>query len=461
MTLLHSLAQTLELALYDWSLVQGLDRKPNQGDLTRALAQIEAFDEPGLFILKDAHVKLDDAWICRRLRELEAHCASTNKTIVFLGPHTIKIESLDKDITKLVMPLPNRAMLKALCDQVVPGTETMIDREALVSGAMGLTHKEAQRAFYRVYQQHQEAQQRNALFDLEDSILREKQRIVGKNDALEFHPLREGIGDVGGLEQLKQWLNERQDAFSEEAQSFGLPAPKGLLLVGVQGCGKSLTAKVIAKHWSLPLLRLDLGNVFDGRRSPEEALRDALRTSEAIAPCVLWLDEIEKGFAQDQEGRATRVLGSMLTWLQEKTQPVFMVATANQIDVLPPELLRKGRFDEIFFIDLPDQHERESILNIHLSRRQRLLTPEQVTELAAKCEFFSGAELEQVIISGMYSAFARKRELEHEDLLFAARETVPLYRTYEEQIKQLREWANTRARPASQKRRVIDYFGNA
>lgn len=460
MSLLHNLANSLELALYDWSMVMGLDRKPNQGDLPTALSQIEAFEEPAIFVLKDVQDSLNDPWTRRRLREVEMHCASNHKTIIFLGPERVELDNLDKDITRLVMPLPNRAMLKALCDEVVPATEQSIDRESLVSGAMGLTKKEAHRAFYRVYQQYQEARQRNAIFDLEDSILREKQRIIGKNDALEFHPLREGLGDVGGLDRLKQWLNERQEAFSEEAQAFGLPAPKGLLLVGVQGCGKSLTAKVIARHWRLPLLRLDLGNVFDGRKSAEEALREALRTSEAIAPCVLWLDEIEKGFAQDQEGRATRVLGSMLTWLQEKTQPVFMVATANQIDVLPPELLRKGRFDEIFFIDLPDQHEREAILNIHLTRRQRLLSPEQVRELAQKCEFFSGAELEQVIISGMYTAFAMKRELQPDDLMFAARETVPLYRTYEDQIKKLREWANTRARPASQKRQVIDYFGS-
>ena len=199
--------------------------------------------------------------------------------------------------------------------------------------------------------------------------------------------------------------------------------------------------------------------MFDGRRAPEETLRDALKTSEAMAPCVLWLDEIEKGFGSDQSGTSTRVLGSMLTWLQEKTAPVFMVATANQVHALPPELLRKGRFDEIFFVDLPEVNERQQILEIHLRRRQRTIPSAEVEALALACEHFSGSELEEVVVSGLYVAFSEERELTGQDLIWAAKATVPLFKTYEEDIKALREWASGRARQASRKRRVIDYFG--
>jgi SpoVK/Ycf46/Vps4 family AAA+-type ATPase len=231
-----------------------------------------------------------------------------------------------------------------------------------------------------------------------------------------------------------------------------------MLLLGVQGCGKSLTAKVIGRHWGLPLLRLDLGAVFEGRKSPEESLRLALATADALAPCILWMDEIEKGFRDTTEGGASRVLGSLLTWQQEKQSPVFLVATANQVDVLPPELLRKGRFDEIFFVDLPEFQERLEILRIHLTRRGRFFDDAALQGLAQLTEYFSGAELEQVVISGMYTAFGANRELTLQDMEYAVKETVPLYRTYEEQIKALRQWAEGRARRASRRRKVLDFF---
>lgn len=459
LSVLDQLARTLQLPLYDWSETHGFDRSPHHGDIKTALDQIEAFGEPAIFVFKDAQGALEDRWARRRLRELGAICAQQHKSIIFINTQKLDLPELDKELTRLFMPLPNRAMIQAECEQIfLAPTFSPADHQALISGAMGLPLKVATRAFYRVLQQHEEATARNALFDLEGAILREKQRLLGTNESLEFFPLQESLDDVGGLEQLKSWLHERKRAFSQEARDFGLPAPKGLLLVGVQGCGKSLTAKVIARHWGLPLLRLDLGRIFDGRRAPEESLRDALATSEAMAPCVLWIDEIEKGFASDGDGRSMRVLGSMLTWLQEKQAPVFMVATANQIDALPPELLRKGRFDEIFFVDLPELHERKDIIKIHMRRRQRELDDQTLDELAKRCEYFSGAELEQVVVSALYSAFGQQRDLSPDDLLYAARETVPLYRTYEDQIKALRDWASTRARQASKARRVIDYF---
>jgi AAA+ superfamily predicted ATPase len=458
--LVRQLAHADGRVLYEWSAVTGFVGTDVVEDLESALLAVRASTDPVVVVFKDAAPYLEQARQRRALREVVQRAAGLGQTLVFVGPQRFVAPELDKELTRLVMPLPNRATIRAACDARFPVEQyPQIDREALVSGAMGLTQREAERAFVRVRALYDEASARNAPFDLEQSILREKQRMVSQLDALEFYPLEEGLGEIGGLEELKRWLKDRGRAFSEEARAYGLPVPRGLLLVGIQGCGKSLTAKVVGRHWGLPLLRLDLGHVFDGRAAPEETLRDALRTCEAIAPCVLWLDEIEKGFAGSaSDGTTTRVLGSMLTWLQEKTAPVFMVATANRVEALPPELLRKGRFDEIFFVDLPDAAERGEILKIHLQRRRRQMPEMVLDDLVKRTEYFSGSELEQVVVSAMYTAFAAGRELTADDLVWAVKETVPLYRTYEDQIKSLREWATTRARPASLKRKVLDYF---
>ncbi|MFU8803894.1 MAG: AAA family ATPase [Bradymonadaceae bacterium] len=447
--------------MWQWSATTGFGGEPSDGNLWTALEQIESSEEKGVFMFKDIQPLLEDSLLRRRLREVEFHCARNGKTLIFVGPRAIDFDEFAKDLTRLSMPLPDREVIRLQYEAIFP-VEHFADlpHDILIAGALGLTQREAHRAFHRVRHQLLEARSKKAEFDIEESILREKQRLVGSSEALEFYSLAEGMQDVGGMDNLKQWLKERQKAFGEEARAYGLPAPKGLLLIGVQGCGKSLTAKAVARHWGLPLLRLDMGAVFDGKRSPEEALRRSLKTCDALAPCVLWLDEIEKGFAgSESDGRAVRVLGSLLTWQQEKTTPVFLVATANRVQSLPPELLRKGRFDEVFFVDLPDVHERRDILNIHLKKRSRSVAPELVEEVAEMCEHYSGAELEQVVIAAMYTAFADARELDKEELIFAVQETVPLYKTYEEQIKALREWAHERARPASRERRLLDYFG--
>jgi SpoVK/Ycf46/Vps4 family AAA+-type ATPase len=261
---------------------------------------------------------------------------------------------------------------------------------------------------------------------------------------------------VGGLDALKGWLGRRGAAFSEAARRFGLPEPKGLLLLGVQGCGKSLTAKAIAAQWRLPLLRLDMGRIFSGLiGSSEENLRRAIRVAESVAPVVLWVDEIEKGLSGTRSsgssdgGVTARVFGALLTWLQEKTAPVFVVATANQIHDLPPELLRKGRFDETFFIDLPGAEERREILAIHVARRGRDPARFDLDRLAARADGFSGAELEQAVLSGLYEAFAEGVDLSHAHLERAVAETLPLSTTMREEIDALRSWARTRTRPAS------------
>ena len=457
-SLLEQLAEADDRPVRQWSPVQGFG-DGSAADPDQALSYVESVDAPAVFAFLGGHELFDRASTRRRLRELADATTEGGKSLVVISPLAVDAPELAKDMATLSMPLPSREVLARTCRDVFPGDDYPdIDQDRLVTGALGLTAREAYRAFHRVRQQYHEALERNALFDAEEAILSEKKRMIGESDVLEYYTLDFGLDDVGGLDVLKDWLDERRHAFGDRARTYGLPMPKGLLLIGVQGCGKSLTAKAVARHWGLPLLRLDLGSIFDGRRSPEEALRSAIDTCEAIAPCVLWTDEIEKGFAGDREGRSERVLGSLLTWQQEKDEPVFLVATANEVDALPPELLRKGRFDEIFFIDLPGRHEREEILRIHLTRRGRAFPDEVVEELATKTEYFSGAELEQVVVSAMYTAFADDREVSDEDLMYACRETVPLYRTYEEEIKSLREWAQGRARSASHERELLDFF---
>jgi SpoVK/Ycf46/Vps4 family AAA+-type ATPase len=289
-----------------------------------------------------------------------------------------------------------------------------------------------------------------------EAVTAEKQQIIRKSGLLEFYASDEVLTNVGGLETLKNWLRKRVRAFSEEARSFGLPEPKGILLVGVQGCGKSLVAKSVANSWRLPLLRLDVGRLFASLvGSSEENLRNAIKVAESIAPVVLWVDEIEKGFSgvgssnMSDAGTAARVFGSFITWLQEKQKPVFVIATANDVSGLPPELVRKGRFDEIFFVDLPDAIERAQIWQIHLSKRNRDPAQFDLNTLAMASDGLSGAEIEQAVIAGLYEAFDKNRPLGMSDLLEVLQETVPLSQMMAEEIDGLRQWARQRARQAS------------
>jgi SpoVK/Ycf46/Vps4 family AAA+-type ATPase len=292
--------------------------------------------------------------------------------------------------------------------------------------------------------------------DAVDLVLGEKRQIVRRSGLLEFYEAEENLGDVGGLESLKGWLRRRHHAFSEEAREFGLPFPRGILLLGVQGCGKSLVAKAISREWRMPLLRLDVGRVFGKYIGESEAaIRRVAQTAEAVAPAILWIDEIEKGFAgataeSHDTGVSARVLGTFLTWLQEKRKPVFVFATANQIRNLPPELLRKGRFDELFFVDLPTADERAAIFAVHLRKRRRDPGDFALPALAERTEGFTGAEIEQVVNEALYTAFgAGRRPLKQDDLLAAAGEVVPISVTMREAITAMRHWAETRARRAA------------
>ena len=280
-----------------------------------------------------------------------------------------------------------------------------------------------------------------------DLILEEKQQTIRQTQILEFYPASERISDIGGLDNLKDWLLKRGGAFSEKARQYGLPHPRGLMLVGIQGTGKSLTAKAIAHHWHLPLLRLDVGRLFGGLVGESESrTRQMIQLAEALAPCILWIDEIDKAFAGfdggGDSGTTSRVFGTFITWLAEKSSPVFVVATANNIQSLPPEMLRRGRFDEIFFVGLPTQEEREAIFSVHLSRlRPHNLSSYDMTRLAYETPDFSGAEIEQSLIEAMHIGFSQNRDFTNEDVLEAVSQIIPLARTAQQQIEALQAWA--------------------
>lgn len=356
--------------------------------------------------------------------------------------------SLRGDIEYLIPKMPDVKALRSELDDFIKQQDIKLpgngeNRHAIASSVSGLSRHEAMRLFARSWVDNQELDPK---WLRAEKAARVSERLGG---ALTFLNV-ESSPEVGGLETLKGWLAARKNAFSsEKAKAFGLPEPKGLLLLGIPGTGKSLTAKTVARSWGLPLLRLDVGKVFGSLVGQSEAqIRQAIEAAEACSPCVLWLDELEKAMSSGglDGGTSQRVFATMLTWLQEKDKPVFVVATANDVSSLPPELLRKGRFDEIFFVDLPSLKERTEIARIHLARRGRKINAAQVAQVT---EGFSGAEIEQAIIEAMFVAFADERDVTLEDVVAAAKGTVPLSKTMEKKIGALRDWANGRAKFAS------------
>ena len=458
---LRTLARRLQKRVYFWRSSRGYEGLEDGDSPASALNQAIRSRERALFVLQDFHPFLEDPLNVRLLRDAAQALKTSYKTLFLVSP-VLKIPpELEKDVTVIDVPLPGRAELSSILSEMVnPLTESRsitVEKgcaleERVVQASLGLTEAEASNVFAKVLVE-------DRAFTLEDvsSIVEEKRQIIRKAGLLEYCDVSEKMTDVGGLDLLKSWLTARAAAFSERAREFGLPEPKGLLLLGVQGCGKSLTAKAIGSAWRLPMLRLDVGAIMNAYvGSSEENMRKAIRIAESLAPCILWLDEIEKGFesagqrgASGDSGTSARVFATFLTWLQEKTEPVFVIATANSIDMLPPEMLRKGRFDEIFFVDLPSEAEREEIFRIHLRRRGRDPAGFATGELAKSSEGMSGAEIEAITVEALWRAFPEDRDLTQQDLLSALRETVPLSRTMAEAIDGLRTWARSRARPAS------------
>ncbi|HBB33462.1 MAG TPA: AAA family ATPase [Cyanobacteria bacterium UBA8803] len=412
--------------------------------------------EPGIFIFKDLHPFIDAPATTRWLRDAIASFKDAQKTIILMSPmQQVPIE-LEKEVVVLDYPLPDLTELNQVLSRQLEQTKvrrtTTETREKLLKAALGLTRDEAE----KVYRKAQVKAGRLTEAEVE-IVLSEKKQLIRRNGILEYIEQDETLDSVGGLEELKRWLKQRSNAFTERAREYGLPQPKGMLILGVPGCGKSLIAKTTSRLWGLPLLRLDMGRVYDGSMvgRSEANLRNALKTAESISPAILFIDELDKSFAgssgssDSDGGTSSRIFGSFLTWMQEKTSPVFVMATANRVERLPGEFLRKGRFDEIFFVDLPTPEERQQIFNIHLSKRRREIARFDLEQLAKVSDGFSGAEIEQALVAAMYEAFAQDREFTQLDIIAAIKATLPLSRTMTEQVTALRDWARQRARPAA------------
>jgi len=437
---------------FQW-LTGGSESLPTVKDPLAALDQIEKMDVDALFVLKDFHECWGVTQVKRKLRSLAQRLKMTRKSILVTSPSS-KLPPEFKDEAVIIdFAPPTAAELEAVLNTLsrAPGVKvnlTKLGREKLVQAARGLTAAQAQRVFSR-------AIVADGVLDDRDitMVTEEKKQIIRESEALEYYEHTESPSDVGGLDVLKEWLRLRERAFTQEARDYGLPAPKGVALIGIPGTGKSLTAKMIAGLWRLPLLRFDVGSLFGSLvGESEERARRALQVAGAVAPCVLWLDEMEKSLAHGGQdaGTSTRVFGAILTWMQEKKAPCFVVATANDISSLPPELLRKGRFDEIFFLDLPTVAERAEIFGVHLRKRKRLAQDFDLGRLAAESQGYVGSEIEQAIIDAMYVGFNGSREFNTEDVSAALKRQVPLSVSQRETIDALRDWLHEgRAQSAS------------
>ena len=469
---LKSVAEGIGYQLFAWSILDGLvdtadGTLHNAMDPQEVLGGIADLPERSLVLLRDFHQFLEDPnpIITRLLKNVMRAAKTEGKTLVVLGCRLLLPPELEREFVVVEFALPSRDEIGVVLDNIAEsaGRESPQDdeRELLLDAATGLTSIEAESAF--------------ALSVVEDGglnsaiVAREKALAVKKNGLLEIVKAPATLDDIGGLDLLKGWLTQRRGAFGRMAQDYGLPSPRGLLIIGIPGTGKSLTAKATASVFQRPLLKLDAGRIYAGLvGQSEENLRSVIRTVEAIAPCVLWLDEIEKAFgggknsAATDGGTSSRVFGTFLSWLQERTAPVFVVATANDVSQLPPELLRKGRVDELMFVDLPNAEEREAIWRIQIAKYGREPGGFDLAALVSASEGLTGSEIEQAVIDGLYDAFNDYREPVDRNFLTALEATVPLGRLMSDQITALRQWAKGRTRPASsseakpsRKRRII------
>ncbi len=487
MRVLQQLAGRQEKDLLSWSITEGWVNKDGRTpvraselrspgasaprktrsatvEIDQALEALELIDQynsnsgRALFVLKDFDQYLSAPSVERRLRELAFKLPYTYKTIIVVSP-VLKVGThIEKEVTVVDFELPGYKDLEAILDRIIRSMSkqredvVLLDdegKEAFVKAALGLTAPEAENVFTKALVMDGKLERLDV-----DIVLSEKKQVVRKSGTLEYYESDAKFANIGGLTALKDWLRKRHTSFTEKAREFGLPEPRGCLLIGVQGTGKSLAAKAVGALWGLPLLRFDVGSVF-GRYvgESEQNMRKALQVAEAVAPCVLWIDELEKGFSGmsggEDSGTSARVLSYFLTWLQEKRKPVFVIATANDVTKLPPELLRKGRLDEIFFLDLPSEKERREIFDIHIRTRNRDAAQFDLEALAQAADGFSGSEIEQAVISSLFDAFDQQRDINTDDILGVLKVTVPISRTMDHKIRELREWAEDRARPAS------------
>jgi SpoVK/Ycf46/Vps4 family AAA+-type ATPase len=450
----YSTKKYLSRACYTWDFIDGYKGNPNDAGFA-ARNPLEALELPekltsetgAVFILKDYDNFLKDFSIIRKLKNLSKSLKTQPKNIIIVSPELVVPDSLKDLITIVEFPLPSyQEIFDELTRLVTSLQQPITDKTIgnLTVACQGLSMERIRRVLSKIIAQCGEINDASSSL-----ILEEKKQIIQKTQLLEFCLADKTLADLGGLDNFKRWLNIRSNAFSIAAVNYGLPYPKGLVLVGVQGTGKSLAAKVIAKEWNLPLLRLDFGRLFASLVGQSESrIRKMITIAEALSPCILWVDEIDKAFASSQNsgdnGTTNRILATFITWLSEKTSPVFVVATANNISWIPPEVIRKGRFDEVFFLTLPSFEERQAIFQVHLNKvRPGKVVVSELNLLTKVTKNFSGAEIEQVVIEAMRIGFSEQREFTTDDLLIAAQRTVPLAVTKSKEMKQLMEWAES------------------
>jgi ATP-dependent 26S proteasome regulatory subunit len=487
--LVHAAASPLNLAVFEWTIASGLVRCGNEAgasaqrftpttrtpatysaepaaiynsrDPSQALSSLESISTDAVFILKDFHRHMADPVVVRKLRDVGQEFSTKRRTVVITAPIIEVPPELASLVEFLELPLPDKQRLRQMVDEVFTRLEHGHDLhrtldaaglDAVAENLRGLTEEEADRAI-----SHAIVNRHGLMAETVSDVLNAKKDLLRHSGSLEFIDASEKLAGVGGLDNLKHWLAQRRGSWEDSARKFGLDPARGVIILGVQGCGKSLCARAIAGEWSLPLVKFDSAAIFDKYiGESEKHIQKVFRVAEIVAPCVLWIDELEKVFAGSgadsasvDAGVSSRLLGSFLSWMQDRKAPVFVAATCNNVTALPPELIRKGRFDELFFVDLPNQPERKQILALQLSKHNREATTFDLDRIATSAQGFSGAEIEAAVQSALYTAFSSKRELNTEILLGVISQTVPLSITRAEEIEAQRAWAKTRTVPAS------------
>ena len=481
---LATTAKEIKWKLVAWSHTDGfINVKGESIDQTEdpidALSKIRQGNVSGVdstkgnvvYLFRDLSPFFQAPKVVRLIRDIAREFKTQGKTLVITASYNQLPIELQRDVTLLEFELPDRKMIGVLLDKFLEDNKDVIgnnvdrdERSAIIEACMGLTTTEAENAVAKAVVDWRKLQKENPKGDLPKIsalVMEEKAKAIKKTGILEYYPVSESLKDVGGLANFKEWMSMRQKAFTEKARDFGLPSPRGALFVGIPGCGKSLAAKACANAFGVPLIRFDIGRVFGGLVGQSEAnMRIAIQTAEAIGRCVLWVDEIEKAFAglassgTTDSGVSARVFGSFITWMQEKKAPVFIIATCNRISGLPAELTRKGRFDEIFFVDVPDPNERKEILQIHIQKRGRDLKKFDLSDCVSNSEGFSGAELEEAVVSGLFNAFYKGQELTDFHIQHAILNTVPLSKSRATDMAEMRDWAQKFAQHASRKKEI-------
>jgi hypothetical protein len=433
----------------------------NTREPVQALANMETMTLEAVFILKDLHRHMEDPVVVRRLRDVGQKFSTNRRTVIITSPSITIPPELASLIEYLDLPLPDQPRLRDIIEQTYKrmlktySIKLTLDGagvDAMAANLRGLTEEEAERAI------SQALVARYALCpETVTDVLAAKKELLRHSGMLEFIDTSENMASVGGLDNLKRWLGLRRGAWEEQARAFGLEPPRGVIILGVQGCGKSMCARAIAGEWKLPLVKFDTAAVFDKYvGETEKRIQKVFNVAEGLAPCVLWIDELEKVFAgsgpdsaSSDAGVSSRLLAAFLSWMQDRKAPVFVAATCNNVTALPPELIRKGRFDELFFVDLPNQAERKQILVIQLTKRKRNPAEFDLELVAGTAQGYSGAEIDAAVQTALYAAYSSKQPLKTESLIEALRTTVPLSTTRAEEIQALRAWARERAVSAS------------